>query len=322
MEIIPELSIISGFEAGMNCLQNPSLIHWLFSDSGIGKAVHVYGFWKWGALILALVATFCGVITRIKLLVLRLCEVQIFRSQGASFRQLDSEYDSDEDEDDSGSLDSSDGEGFRPATAVEQDYCVAGSSSYGGDRRGDGSGLRLRRRISGDRFSWSDFAGGRSVVKMWDNFSFGLDFEENFSRSVVSMWDLNRDQKVSSFSCGKLQIPALSSSSPAVVLSGGTNNGCDKFLLGVYDARSGQRIPAISAEWRLPRGKAVGISSGGVEKVYVIDDAACELTVGDIRKPTSPLENPMASDGGIWWDSDAVIVQGNDVDGCRVPTRM
>ncbi|XP_052183012.1 uncharacterized protein LOC127795397 isoform X2 [Diospyros lotus] len=74
------------------------------SLSGIGKVPQVYSFWKWGALILALVATFSGVITRIKLLVLRFCKDKFLPSSGPQWTQ---QLDKEDDEDQSCFLDSS-----------------------------------------------------------------------------------------------------------------------------------------------------------------------------------------------------------------------
>jgi hypothetical protein len=68
-------------------------------------------------------------------------------------------------------------------------------------------------------------------------------------------------------------------------------------------------VPEVFAELRPTLGKIVGVVVGGVEKVYVRDDVTGELTVGDMRKPSSPLVNVTESDVDTWWETDAVIVE-------------
>ncbi|XAR72341.1 hypothetical protein NMG60_11018948 [Bertholletia excelsa] len=302
---IPELSIISDIEAGVSYLQNPSLISRVFSLSGIQQVPQVYIFWKWGALILALVATFSGVIT--------FWTVKCLASSGPPTQQIlddyssdeDKDEDEDEDEDISCSSKSSDHERYNPTTSfhdreqVDEVYCVAGSRFRRDYQDGD---LRLRRlRSAGDRFSWSDFAGGRSPVKLWNSVGLALNFEEDSLNSMISLWDMNRDKKITSFSGMGCQIPVVSSSSPTVIISAGSNRE-KSILLGVYDTREKHQAPAVVAEWRPRRqGKVVvGAVSGGVEKVYVSDSVAGDSLVGDLRKITSPLEYLAESDGDKW----------------------
>uniref|UniRef100_A0A5B6YGY0 Uncharacterized protein n=1 Tax=Davidia involucrata TaxID=16924 RepID=A0A5B6YGY0_DAVIN len=290
---IPEINMISDFEAGMNCLQNPSLLSRSFSLSGDGKLSQVYSIWKWGALILALVATFSGIlINRIKILLNRFRRLKTLASSEPLLQQFDDD-ESDFSDDDTCSSASSEDEdyestsSFEDRQSVDEDFCVAGSS------------LRLRRcRSRGDRFSWSDFATGKSVVKLWDSFGLGLDLEDS-SGSVISIWDLNKDKKISSIFGGRCQIPSISMSSPEVILSAEMNNR-NNVALGLYDTRVGRQIPAISAEWWPKRGKIVGINSGGVEKVYVRDEVTGALTIGDMRNVKTPLQNLTESDGDTW----------------------
>ncbi|CAL5421580.1 unnamed protein product [Camellia sinensis] len=303
---IQELNIIN--------LQNPSLFSRNFSHSGTGKVPQVYSFWKWGALILALVATFGGMITRIKLSIVRFCKFNLLASSGPLTQHIDHVFDSDED--DSTSSDSSDDD--EPTTSsqdrhpIDEDFRVAGSSCYSGDRRK----LRRRRSLGGDRFSWSDFTSGKSVVKLWDNLGLGLDFDEEFSESVVSLWDLNEDRKIRSLSGERSRISAISTSSqsPAVIFSTGSKNN-DNVFLGVFDTRIGSQIPAMYADWSSRRGTVVRINSGGGgEKFYVGDDVSGTLTVGDMRNVKLPLQDLTESEGDTWWDADAVIVSDEVVD--------
>ncbi|XP_052184660.1 uncharacterized protein LOC127796527 [Diospyros lotus] len=300
--------ILTSFQAGMNGLQNPSLLSRFFSLPGIGKVPQVYSFWKWGALILALVATFSGVITRIKLLVLRFCKDKFLLSSGPRWTQ---QLDEEDDEDRSCSSDSSenDEEDDEPTTSFQDRHPVDEVFSVAGS----GRDLRQRRRRSGgDRHWWSELGSGKNVVKLWD--SIGLWSEpEDESESVVSIWDLNKDQKVSSFSSRGCEIPAMSISSPAVIYSAGSNKR-DNIFLGVFDTRVGGQTPAIHTQWRPLRGKVVGIGSGGVEKVYVMEDVGGASRVGDMRNVKRPLENLTESNGDTWWDADAVIIPNSFAD--------
>lgn len=309
---ITELNIITCDFESVNCLQNPSLYSRIFSISGITKAPQLYSFCKWGALILALAATFTGIIIQIKLLLLR-----FYKHKLASSTSPTHQLEGDEDEDESSSSASSDDdEDYVPPTTsfhdrfpVDEDFRVAGSSFYCRH-------FSLRRRRSrgcGDWFSWPDLTSGKkSVVKLWDSLGLGFEFEEeDSSESVVSIWDLNRDVKINTFSGMRCQIPAVAMSSPAeVILSGSNNKG--NVLLGLYDTRVVGQIPAIYSEWRPRRGRVVGIDSGGVEKVYVVDDVSRKLTVGDLRRVNTPLEDLTESDGDTWFDADAVIVSDDD----------
>ncbi|KAF7132748.1 hypothetical protein RHSIM_Rhsim09G0106900 [Rhododendron simsii] len=274
-------------------LQNPSLFSRVFPLSSTGEFLKLYSFWQWGALILALVATFTALITTIRLSFVRF--VKSLDSSVPPIEQFLDESDSDTDSVDSPSTASSDDEGYSRSTSfcwsnkhIDEDFSVAGSSP------------RLRRlRSCVNGFSWSDFAKGKSVVKLWDSLGLEFDFEDDFSESVVSIWD-------------------SSTSSPAVVFSAGTSSGnSNDVLFSAYDARIGGEKPAMRAEWPQPRrrGKAADVGfKGGVEKVYVRDDATGEVTVGDLRKIRSPLEDGTESDGDTWWDADAVIGSNEFVD--------
>ncbi|KAL7001130.1 hypothetical protein U1Q18_002283 [Sarracenia purpurea var. burkii] len=328
---ISELNIISNFEAGVNCLQNPSLVSRFFSlsVSAVGELPKTYSFLKWGALILAFFATFSAMITRIKLLIVRFCGVTLLSSSESPTQQLqygyrydeDEDENDDEDEDDSGSPALSDDEEYRPTTSfrspqpIGDDFCVAGSSCNRSNQQWQSRNTKLRRRTGADHlFSWSDLAVGKSVVKLWDSLGLGLDFEENSSGNVVSVCDLNDDQKISSFPGRGINIPFYTSSTPTpVIFSAGSKINSNGFL-AVYDTRVGSRIPAIYAEWLPRRGKVVGINLGGVDKVYVRNEYTGVMTVGDMRKVQSPLENLTESDGYTWWNADAVTISSEFVD--------
>ncbi|CAA0825612.1 Unknown protein [Striga hermonthica] len=267
--------MISDFEAGMKCLQNP----------GLNKLPQIYSFWKCGALFFAIYATFSSLIRRIKLILIRFHTVKPSSHRPEDVVEFtgDDEVSSDDDEDEEEHEKAED----RRATAnsggqrrgADEDFCVKGV--FGG-RWCDGN-LRKRRDGGG---AWSEFAPGKSVVRLWDSLGFNLDFDEDLfgcgAQSVVSTWDA----------------PAR-----AVVLTAESDRKGDGVVLGGYDARMPRRVPALYAEWGFPAKKVAGVSAGGVGKVYVRDDVGGVLAVGDVRNVRRPLE----SDGETWWDADAVI---------------
>lgn len=288
---IPELNMITDFEV----LQNPSLFSRVFSLSGVKEFLQSYSFWQWLALILALVATFTALIATIQLSFIRF--VKSLGSSVPPIEQFLDDSDSCTDSVDSPSTPSSDDEGYSRSTSfcwsdkgIDEDFSVAGSSP------------RLRRSCAGaGRFSWSDFARGKSVVKLWDSLGLGLDFEfdeDDDSESVVSVWG------------------SSTSSSPAIFFSAGTSGG-GGVVCSAHDARAGGEKKAVYAEWPRRRGKAAaGVGSGGVDNIYVRDAVTGEVTVGDLRKIRSPLplEDEAESDGDTWWDADGVTGSDEFVD--------
>ncbi|CAK9159495.1 unnamed protein product [Ilex paraguariensis] len=314
---IPEISIIGDFEAGMKCLrQNSSLISRFFSLSGLETVHQLHSFWKWGAVILALIATFSGIINRIKLFITWVRTIKPLDSSSKPLLQL---FDDDEElsEDETSSSASLEDEEYESTSSfddqipVDEDFRVAGSSFYSENQSRNGKFKLRKRRSCGDGFSWSDFGAGTSVVKLWDSLGLGLEFED-FADGVVSIWDLNKDQKKSSFLAGNgsRQIPAVAMSSPAVALSAGLDKS-NAVVLGAHDMRVARQTPAICAEWKTPAGKAVeDLNSGGVEKVFVRDDVSGFITVVDMRNVKMPLDNVTESDGETWMDADAVTSEG------------
>ncbi|KAG6391688.1 hypothetical protein SASPL_149445 [Salvia splendens] len=284
--------MLCDFEAGIKCLQNPSTISRFFSFPG---------FWKYGALIFAIFATFSSLIRRIKLIFIR------FHTVKPCFIQTEDEFDFSDDEDDVVSVASSDdeqeAEEDRDQRRVDEDFCVRGSIlSF---RSGQ---LRQRNRRSSCGGAWSEFASGKNVVKLWDSLGFNLDLDEDLfnydTSSVVSTWNRNREESSGDFS-GELW-PA-----PAVVLTAEGNAKGNGVIFGGYDRRMRSGVPALVAEWKLPATSGGGglATGGGVSKVYVRDDVSGVVTVGDVRNVRMPLECVRESDGETWWDADAVIVE-------------
>ncbi|CAN4124820.1 unnamed protein product [Withania somnifera] len=293
----PEINIISDFEAGVKCLQNPSLISRSF------LVPQAYSFWKWGALVLAILATFSSLIRKVKLLFIQIrkmkpCAEPLLQYLGEDFDISDDDDDCNDDQCSSASAETdANDDPLLFDMQKEKDFRVAGSSFYFKEK-GQHGHLRYRRRINClERFPWTEFSAGKNVVKLWDSLALGLDYEyEDLSNSVVSLWDWNEEEKV----------PAVAMGSPAVILS--TEKDRNGIVLAAYDIRMKSETPAICADW--VAGKVVGVDSSGVGKVYVRDEIDGVLTVGDMRNVKTPLERLTEIDGDdTWWDADAVIVE-------------
>lgn len=239
--------MISNFEADVKYLQNPTLISQFFSLSNIEKFPQLYSFWKWGALFLAIFATFSSLITRIKLIFIYLRRIKPSTQPIVQYLNDDFDFSCD-DNDECSSVSSNDEELISP---VDRDFSVAGQKSN----------LRLRRRRSSyELFPLTEFVSGKSVVKLWDT--------PPSPSPVRIFWSELRDEK----------------------------NGT---VLAAYDTRMRRHFPAICAEWGT--GKVVG---NGGERVYVRDEVARVLKVGDMRKAKGPVEMVTATenDGDMWWD--------------------
>ncbi|KAM6589112.1 hypothetical protein CsatA_011717 [Cannabis sativa] len=287
---VPVINRFSNFDgAGVTCLQNPSFLSQIVSITAREKAFQAHNIWKWGALFLAVIASFGTIISRIKILVIRLqCH---FCNKSNSQQQQQSllpNFDEDDDDYDFTS-DTEDDENDEDDNEDDDVSC----SSYDSDEavQGQNSNFGLRRRRSFvDQFSWSDFSSGKSVVKLWDSLGLGLGLDESPNPKVVSLYSSAEENE-----------------------SGG------RACMGVWDARVGGRIPAILAEWSPQLGKIVGVATNGAEKVYVRDDVSGGLTIGDLRKVSSPLKKFSKADvDEIWWDALSGLVSDESADVARL----
>ncbi|KAJ4709929.1 putative Transmembrane protein [Melia azedarach] len=170
-------------------------------------------------------------------------------------------------------------------------FALRGSGHVYIDEPWQRSNSSLRRRRSRrsivNLFSWSELTSGKSVVKLWDNLGLGLGLKvEEISDREFTIYDMNNDReirKIASSFGRKDEIPAFvstSSSSPAVIFSAAANDSGHVTLSG-WDTRIGSKLPTILAEWRPKHGNIVKVKTGGIEKVYVRDNA---LTVGDYEE--------------------------------------
>ena len=91
---IPVINRISDFEAGISSLNNPSFLSQVYALSGIEKIYQAYSFWKWGALILALLASLSTIINKLKILIIRFRQHHSLPSQPLLY---DTDFDTDTD---------------------------------------------------------------------------------------------------------------------------------------------------------------------------------------------------------------------------------
>lgn len=298
---VPLIDRLNDFQAGLNSLQNPSFPSQISSTSfnGLQSVSIAFSFCKWGAVILALVATFGSIINKLTIFIFHL------RKKASSLPSIafDDDFSSDEDDDD----DDDDIVSLSSSSDFEDDEpSVSSSSSFNDFFRISGSGefqtqngVHQRQRSIGDIFSLFELANSENVVKLWDSIGFGLglDFDE-YEDGVISSNDVVSNQN------------ALSThvDSPAVVVSAG-EGAHGNLAVEIWDTRLRRRKPSVVAEWGPTVGNTVRVESGGVQKVYVRDDGRQRLTVGDMRKVIVPLGNVTESDAdNTWWDADAVIV--------------
>ncbi|XP_030515095.1 uncharacterized protein LOC115728830 [Rhodamnia argentea] len=314
---MPVMNRLSDFEAGISSLQDPSFLSQFLSFS-VRTIAQAYSFWKWGALILALVASFGTIINRIRFLVIKYQNDLVSASPAQSQRFLRSCIDRSEEDDacSSSSCSASSSEMEEDEIELIEDpsrnhevFVVKGSTSA--QRDGVSSNVRRRRSFFCDHLS--GFCDRTNVVKLWNiGLEIGLDPEGESPSSfgdAISITDLNTGQRLSSFSSATSGIPAISAAplqSQAAILSSGVGSS-GNMALRVWDTRTGPRAPSIIAEWA-PRSPAniERVNCGGPEKLFL--EAGGELMLGDMRNVSSPLKSVTESDVETWWDADAVIV--------------
>ncbi|KAJ6318322.1 hypothetical protein OIU76_013790 [Salix suchowensis] len=285
---IPVINRISDFETDITSLQNPTFLYQIFALSGVGKIHQAYSFWKWGALILALAASFTAIINRIKILIIRFKNHPFISSPSLITYQEDCDYESETDLSCSSSISLSDDEQEEESTSSTRSWWSINDHDQD-----------FRVRGSGNRYIDDQFQSGLGL-------GLNLDNSCGSRNAAFSFYDISKEQKICSIFGSKCDNFAAVSTSPSVVVSAETNLSGHSSL-SLWDARIGFRVPEVSAELRHMLGKIAGVC-GGVEKVYVRDDVTGELTVGDMRKASSPLVNVTESDMDTWWDADAVIV--------------
>ncbi|CAJ1932407.1 unnamed protein product [Sphenostylis stenocarpa] len=310
---VPLIDRINDLQVGLNSLQNPSFPSQI--TTSLASVSIAYNFCKWGAVILALVATFGSIINRVTIFIIR------FRTKTpslASNHDDDDVYSSTDDDDDDYEIDddltysssSSDLEDEPSASSSFirlEDYFRVRGTGDNDDNLNDEfhtqNGTHKRCRSIGDIFSLSELANSKSVVKLWDSIGFGLGLDfDDYEDGVVSTYD-----------------PASSTASPSVVVSAG-EGAWGNLAVEIWDTRLRRRKPTVVAEWGPTVGKTVRVESGGVQKVYVKGDGRDGLTVGDMRKVSTPLGNVTESDADTWWDANAIVVSEEEQSMLQQPT--
>ncbi|KAL1223299.1 hypothetical protein V5N11_010874 [Cardamine amara subsp. amara] len=295
---VPVINRIRDFEVGINSINDPTFLSRSVAVSGIGKLHQAYGFWKWGALIIAFLAYFTNFISRLKILVIRLRKIDVSIST-----PLFDDYDSDSDVSCSSSPVSSDDEQEDDDDDEDEDslfsqkWVNACFRVNGDDDEGQNGNFISRRGSFGDLFTWPDLGGigSSGVVKLWDHLDIDGEDDDDDDENVVASF------------LRKSCFTSLSSSSSSPVVLAAEKKGLDGVKVKACDPRAGFRMPALLAEWRQPGkllGNIIGVDAGGVEKIYVRDDVSGKIAVGDLRRFNGALTE---SEAEIWWDADVVI---------------
>ncbi|XP_010477932.1 PREDICTED: uncharacterized protein LOC104756962 [Camelina sativa] len=271
---VPIINRIGDFDVGINSINDPTVLSRALAVSSVGKLHQAYSFWKWGALLLlAFLASFTFLTTRIKNLVFRLINVNV--SLPSSTLLYDYESDSDwsfssdssEDDDEDDDKDDEDED-----NSVNSDLRVQRFGYHHDDDATNGN-IPWLRRCSGSFGDLLDL-GSSGVVKLWEN----LDFNgERSPRNAVASF-LSR--------CGSYSLL-----SPAVLLAA-ERKGSEDVEVSAWDARVGFGVPALLAEWKQPGrllGKIIRVDAGDVDKIYVGDDVGGEIIVGDMRMVNGAL---------------------------------
>ncbi|KAL9688868.1 hypothetical protein QQ045_033294 [Rhodiola kirilowii] len=137
---------------------------------------------NWGALYIAFLATFISIIvTRIRYMI----QTRRLSSKEICIGDFDDDLDDAdfEDDDDDVSVSSFEDEESETETR-ESDEEVKSKLQRG--------------------FSWSDFAMGKSVVKLWDGIGLSLD---SLNQPLISLYDLEREQRITSV-INKCELPS------------------------------------------------------------------------------------------------------------------
>ncbi|GMI90162.1 hypothetical protein like AT1G25400 [Hibiscus trionum] len=281
---IPIINRISDFEDGISS----SFCSRLCLLSGIQKIYGTHRFLKWGALILALIASVFTIINKLKVLII----TRHPHSLPPQTLLYHTDFDIDSDSDIDSSSDSDDESEYEePSTSrgrhqVGEFFRVRGS--------GSGSGHFVGDKCEEDGY----FTSGKGVVKLWENLTLGFGFDVDESDDVLNGCGVNKGTNIASIFGGEGGFQAISApfSSPAVVISAAVDLSSGRVAVGAWDSRLCSQVPAIVAEWR-PRQSdsvqkiaAVNVDDG-VQKVYVRSDVNGKLTVGDMRMVISSLKN-------------------------------
>lgn len=271
----------------MSTIQTPSI-------NLIKRLNKVCVFWKSGSLYVAILATLISiVITRIVIRVLNHHRRNRSESEASFITEAISPFDDDFSDLDDDELDASD---------EDNDDVSDSDSSMEGDE-GETELLESDEEVKSKlqrMFSWSDFAKGKSVVKLWDGIGLGLDLN-NSSGSLISIYDLDREQRISSI-FDKCKFPTVLKPSPTpstVVIT------ASRTSINAWDSRVKRIGTSIVAEWdevgptvKNGNGTQPGLVFRGVKKVYDGESASGVVTVADAGKAGSSV-----AAAATWWEA-------------------
>lgn len=302
---VPVLNRITELGAHLGSLPNPNFLSRIFTS--FFPSQH---FWKWGALIIALLATFTGIINRVKVFII-ICRRRTKTTSISEplYRSLHCR--------DSGGLVSKNLKSPPLSSSESEDenergwernndsnFRVKVSSRFSCELDG-GCHSRLRRRhcnggSNGDLFPWPCFGLDRSVVRQWGDVISNSEFEE-LSGSMISLYDDNEEAEICSIfnEGGSLKAVAVSPRRMVVAASEGVSANVS---LKLWDTRGRSRTPVVAVEWDSPSRNIVDVYYEDVENVYLRDNGAAGIMVGDVRKASSGSEKLTAGDGGGLWN--------------------
>ncbi|XP_022139617.1 uncharacterized protein LOC111010475 [Momordica charantia] len=300
---VPVLNRITELGADLSSLPNANFLSRILTS--FSPSQH---FWKWGAVVIALLATFSGLINRVKILIIVIRRRRTTPIYEPLSRSLHGGENGGFVSENLGSppFFSSESEDENELSSPEDgsDFGVKGSGrssdDYSCGRRC--SGLR-RRHYGGDSLSWSCFGSERSVVRQWGEVQLKCKFDE-LSGSVISLYDENEEKEICSIFSGGAPVRAAAMSPAGMVVSAG-QSVFGNVSVKLWDTRSRSQTPIVAAEWNSPAAKIVDVYYEESEKVYLRNDSDAKLTVADVRKVCSALENSNLGGVDRWWHAKA-----------------
>lgn len=137
-------------------------------------------------------------------------------------------------------------------------------------------------------------------MRQWGDVISNSEFEE-LSGSMISLYDDNEEAEICSIfnEGGSLKAVAVSPRRMVVAASEGVSANVS---LKLWDTRGRSRTPVVAVEWDSPSRNIVDVYYEDVENVYLRDNGAAGIMVGDVRKASSGSEKLTAGDGGGLWN--------------------
>ncbi|CAM8882064.1 unnamed protein product [Rhodiola kirilowii] len=253
---VPVINRVGDLQLGIGRV--PTLI----SQVLIEQVPEIFSLWKWGAVILAVYAIVNSLLVRLKLVLVRFKNRQsaVTKSLLSYSSEDDDDYSSDDDDNVSVSSSSVNEDEYEDEEEEEEkvkdrnggvfgsffDFRVACSSSFEKEERETTSKSTDLPR----RFSWSNFANGKCVVKLWD------------------------------------EIEPITS----VILSAGKDEAGDLIVSLADSRIGRESILLNWNASEFVNSRSAAVRSDGLRKVYFRDEAGEKLKVVDLRKATEAFD--------------------------------